>query len=88
MIATEALATDTPVLPKPVLPKPRFWRHDYRSARIVDVGISLQGRFGANYAAAFLKENGINVEVALRVLSNPEKRRKISREARPSLFSD
>lgn len=83
MTATEALADESTVLPKP-----RFWRHDYRSARIVDIGISLQSRFGASYAAAFLKENGVSMEVAVRVLSSPEKRRKISREAQSALFSE
>jgi len=71
-----------------VLPKPRFWRHDDRTARIVNVAISLQKRFGANYAAAFLRENNISMEVALRVLSSPDKRRKYPQETRSELFSE
>jgi hypothetical protein len=42
----------------------------------VDLGISLQERFGAEYAAAFLKQNGISIEVAIRVLSRPAERRR------------
>jgi hypothetical protein len=60
----------------PVIPKPRFWRTDIRSTKIVDLGISLQERFGAEYAAAFLKQNGISIEVAIRVLSRPAERRR------------
>ena len=39
-------------------------------------------------AAAFLKEDGVSMEVAVRVLSYPEKRRKSSREAQSALFSE
>jgi hypothetical protein len=64
--------------------KPFFWRHDVRSTRIVDLGISLQERFGVEYAAGFMKENGIPMSVAIRVLAHPLERRSPVAEA----FSD
>lgn len=61
--------------------KPHFWRTDVRSTKIVDLGISLLDQFGAEYAAGFLKENGISVSVAIRVLAHPHQRRSADQQA-------
>ncbi|MGI4847756.1 MAG: hypothetical protein ACRYGK_06425 [Janthinobacterium lividum] len=61
--------------------KPHFWRTDVRSTKIVDLGISLLDQFGAEYAAGFLKENGISFNVAIRVLAHPMQRRKFDQPA-------
>jgi hypothetical protein len=51
-------------------------RHDLVSAQAVDIGIRLQDILGTHDAARFLKKNVIGIEVALRVLLNPERRRR------------
>jgi hypothetical protein len=64
--------------PMSALPHQRFLRRDFLSAHVVEVGISLQEQFGTKYAAAFLKDNFIHLDVAQRVLLNPSQRRKYS----------
>jgi hypothetical protein len=63
------------VSPVPVAP-PRFARRDFLSAHIVEVGILLQEQFGVEHAAAFLKDNFIHLDVAMRVLLRPSERRR------------
>ena len=46
----------------------RFVRRDFLSAHIVEVGLLLQEQFGVEHAAAFLKDNFIHLDVAMRVL--------------------
>ncbi|MGI4850146.1 MAG: hypothetical protein ACRYGK_18705 [Janthinobacterium lividum] len=52
-----------------------FVRRDFFSANIVELGISLQEDFGTRYAAKFLKDNWITLDVAARVLLRPDQRR-------------
>ena len=54
----------------------RSMRHDLVSEKAVDIGIRLQEILGTSDAANFLKNNLIELEVALRVLLRPEQRRK------------
>lgn len=54
-------------------------RHDAASEHAVDVGIHLQELLGTIDAALFLKEQVIHIDVALRVLLQPARRRKPSR---------
>jgi len=54
----------------------RFARRDFLSAHIVEVGILLQEQFGVEHAAAFLKDNFIHLDVAMRVLLRPAERRR------------
>jgi hypothetical protein len=55
-------------------------RPDLKSAKVVETGISLQDMIGTTAAAVFLKSESISVDVASRVLSQPTKRRRISRQ--------
>ena len=50
-------------------------RQDWTSARFVEEGITIQDVYGTRYAAAFLKNRMIDIDVALRVLLNPAQRR-------------
>ena len=50
-------------------------RLDWLKARVVEEGISLQSEHGTDFAASFLKEKKIDLEVALRVLAHPGERR-------------
>lgn len=50
-------------------------RQDWTSARFVDEGITIQHVYGTRPAAAFLKSRMIDIDVALRVLLNPARRR-------------
>lgn len=54
----------------------RFVRRDFLSAHIVEVGLLLQEQFGVEHAAAFLKDNFIHLDVAMRVLLRPNERRR------------
>ena len=54
----------------------RPMRHDMVSEKAVEIGIRLQDILGTSDAANFLKNNVIDIEVALRVLLRPEQRRK------------
>ncbi len=51
-------------------------RQDVETARIVNQGIMFQERAGTDCAAAYLKNLGISLDVALRVLARPTDRRK------------
>jgi len=71
MSIQEQIATRTPTFPPT-----RFVRRDFLSAHIVEVGILLQEQFGVEHAAAFLKDNFIHLDVAMRVLLRPSERRR------------
>ena len=51
-------------------------RHDLASEKAVEIGIRLQDILSTSDAADFLKNNVIDIDVALRVLLRPEQRRK------------
>ncbi|MEA5098677.1 MAG: hypothetical protein VB032_09110 [Burkholderiaceae bacterium] len=51
-------------------------RQDVETARIVNQGLMFQERAGTDCAAAYLKNLGISLDVALRVLARPTERRK------------
>lgn len=70
---------DHPTAPTDGIPRfsgPAAMRHDKVSERAVEIGIRLQDILGTSDAANFLKNNVIDIEVALRVLLRPEARRK------------
>lgn len=50
-------------------------RLDWRKARDIEEGITLQGVHGTDYAASYLKSKKIDFDVALRVLAHPHERR-------------
>ncbi|MBC7414147.1 MAG: hypothetical protein H7327_04335 [Herminiimonas sp.] len=50
-------------------------RQDWTSARFVEEAISIQFVYGTRYAASFMKNRMIDIDVALRVLLNPAQRR-------------
>lgn len=52
-------------------------RHDIAGERAVDIGIGLQEILGTRDAALFLKNNVIDLDVALRVLLCPDRRRSV-----------
>lgn len=56
---------------------PASLRHDQISEQTVEIGIRLQEILGTSEAASFLKNNVIAIEVALRVLLQPARRRRI-----------
>lgn len=56
-------------------------RTDLVSAELVEKGIELQFVRGTDYAAEYLKSNGIGMDVAMRVLSRPSKRRKYRQDS-------
>lgn len=74
---------------QPTQPNDQAWtfpaavpaRADMVSAELVEKGIELQNVRGTDCAAEFLKTNGIGMEVAMRVLSRPSKRRKFRQES-------
>ena len=51
-------------------------RRDLLRATLVEIGIAMQDTRGTDAAAEYLKSQGIDLEVAVRVLSRPLKRRK------------
>lgn len=53
-------------------------RRDFFSANIVELGIALQKEFGTGHAARFMKDNWISIDVAMRVLLYPARRRAIA----------
>jgi len=71
MSTQEQLANSMP----PMTPT-KFVRRDFLSAHIVEVGLLLQDQFGVEHAAAFLKDNFIHLDVAMRVLLRPSERRR------------
>jgi hypothetical protein len=52
-------------------------RPDRLRATVVETGLSLQSSKGTWYAARFLENLGIDVSVAMRVLTRPMQRRKV-----------
>lgn len=50
-------------------------RPDWHTARFVKQGIRMQQTHGTGYAAAFLKTRRVDIDVALRVLLQPSRRR-------------
>jgi len=52
-------------------------RRDFFRANIVELGINLQKERGTAYAARFMKDNWISLDVATRVLLYPTRRRAI-----------
>jgi hypothetical protein len=71
MNTQEPLATSLPEFTST-----KFVRRDFLSAHIVEVGLLLQEQFGVEHAAAFLKDNFIHLDVAMRVLLRPNERRR------------
>ena len=55
-------------------------RRDVESASTVELGITLQQLVSTRRAASYLNENNINLAVAIRVLSQPSKRRSYQRD--------
>jgi hypothetical protein len=51
-------------------------RADAATASIVNQAILFQERIGTDYAAAYLNCKGVNVDIAIRVLSRPKERRR------------
>ncbi|HEY5799850.1 MAG TPA: hypothetical protein VIT92_06500 [Burkholderiaceae bacterium] len=60
----------------PAAPKTSPSRPDRLRAAVVETGLSLQSTKGTWYAARFLENLGIDVTVAMRVLTRPLARRK------------
>ena len=52
-----------------------YTRQDWTSARFVEESITIQVTYGTRYAAAFLKNRMIDIDVARRVLLSPAQRR-------------
>ena len=52
----------------PATPESRLSRADRQSAALVKKGITLQQIHGTQYAADFLKEKNIDIEIVMRVL--------------------
>ena len=50
-------------------------RLDWVKAHLVDEGLRLQRHQGTDSAAAFLKSEKVDIDVALRVLAHPQERR-------------
>ncbi len=50
-------------------------RPDWHTARFVKQGIRMQSIHGTGYAANFLRNRRVDIDVALRVLLQPERRR-------------
>jgi hypothetical protein len=50
-------------------------RPDWHTARFVKQGIRMQQLHGTGYAANFLKNRRVDIDVALRVLLQPSRRR-------------
>ena len=58
---------------------PAATRADWGTARLVREGILMQAMHGTGHAAAFLQQRMVNLDVALRVLLEPERRRVYAR---------
>jgi len=67
-----------PLIEIPQTPETASRRRDHAYARIVDHSIFFQKVKSTRDAASYLKEKGVRMEVALRVLSQPLRRRFIS----------
>ena len=51
-------------------------RPDHKTAKKVEQGINLQAAVDTRAAAVYMRERGIDFEVALRVLTRPARRRR------------
>ena len=56
-------------------PVPMSRREDIEMAKIVSQGIMYQKKLGTNFAAAYMSNRGVSMDVAVRVLSRPHLRR-------------
>jgi hypothetical protein len=65
-------ATDTVITPLQT-----SLRRDRATEKAVEIGIRLQDVLGTRDAARFLKNNVVDIEIALRVLLHPAQRRRI-----------
>ncbi|MBS1187200.1 MAG: hypothetical protein H6R04_1218 [Burkholderiaceae bacterium] len=54
---------------------PHSRRQDLETAKIVSQGILYQKKLGTDFAAAYMSNRGVKMDVALRVLSRPHLRR-------------
>ncbi|MES2831847.1 MAG: hypothetical protein V4695_07645 [Pseudomonadota bacterium] len=59
-----------------IAPKPQISRADRSTAEIVRKGITLQQIHGTEYAAQFLREKNVDVDVIMRVLLNLSAKRR------------
>jgi hypothetical protein len=50
-------------------------RPDWHTARFVRQGIKMQQTHGTSFAASFLKNRRVDIDIALRVLLQPARRR-------------
>ena len=57
-------------------PEPALSRRNLVKATLVEIGIAMQDRQGTDQAAEYLKSQGIEFDIAVRVLSRPLQRRK------------
>lgn len=57
-------------------PEPALSRRNLAKATLVEIGIAMQDREGTDQAAEYLKSQGIEIDIAVRVLSRPLHRRK------------
>ncbi len=51
-------------------------RPDFRTAKQVEQGIAVQQALDTHAAAMYLRARGIDVDIALRVLTRPDQRRR------------
>lgn len=57
-------------------PEPALSRRNLVKATLVEIGIAMQDMQGTDQAAEYLKSQGIEIDIAVRVLSRPLHRRK------------
>jgi hypothetical protein len=78
------------IMSEPTQQKDEVWtfpeavpaRGDLVTAELVKKGIELQDSHGTDFAAEYLKANGIAMDVAMRVLSRRSQRRKFGEESK------
>ena len=58
-------------------------RSDLFTSRLIDQALGLQICFGTKCAAEFLRDNGVDIDVVMRILTRPDLRRKA---CAPGLF--
>ena len=54
-------------------------RPNEKMARIVDAGIAYITTHGRDFAAAYMKRNGVNFNVVMRVMNEPQHRRNVKK---------
>ena len=57
-------------------PEPALSRRNLVKATLVEIGIAMQDMQGTDQAAEYLKSQGIEFDIAVRVLARPLQRRK------------